>query len=126
MGPWRILSDDNTQLSARALQEAGRTARAVQAGKKGGRRNLRYAAQRNQGDFRGDTKAHGRSDGAEPAIDIEHRERRLGVAKRRRMVCILKRTVIRRGHRERPEVRTCDVIGDEASGTEAVIAGLRR
>src|SRR5260370_3468933 len=37
------------------------------------------------------------------------------------MVCILKRTVIRRGHRERPEVRTCDVIGDEASGTEAVI-----
>ncbi len=78
-------------------------------------------AQRNQRDFRRDAEAHGGSDGAEPAIDIEHRERRLGVAEGARVICILKRTVIRRGHGERPEVRTGNVIGDEASGAEAVI-----
>src|ERR1700745_1157605 len=83
-------------------------------------------AQRNQRDFRWDAEAHGGSDGAESAIDIEHGERRLGVAESRRVVAgqavpIFKRAVIRRGHRERPEVRTGNVIGDEASGTEAMI-----
>src|SRR5260370_32569035 len=86
-------------------------------------------AQRNQRDFRRDAEAHGGSDGAQSPIDIEYRERRLGVAKRRRhvasrVVSISKSAVIRRGHRERPEVRTGNVISNEASGTEAVIEDL--
>src|ERR1700687_2910881 len=84
------------------------------------------AAEREQRNFRRNTEAHGGTDRTQSAIDIEYRERWLGVAGSqrlvaRRIVCLFQSPEICCGHGERPEVRAGDVIGDKARGAESMI-----
>ena len=84
------------------------------------------AAQRDQRDFRGDAESNGGADGAESAIDVEYGKRRLRMtggrrAVVRRIVCILERTIIGRGHGERAEVGAGNVVGDKTRRAQAVV-----